>query len=348
MSGERTEEPTPKKLGDARAKGEVPRSRDLVSFASLVGASAVGVLTSEASIGRLRGLVVRSVRMVADPMRISPGAALLDAATTTLAVSGPILVGALVVGTTVAFVDAGPVFAPGKLLPDASRLDPAKGASQLFGRDRLVELGKSLLVLVAFTALTYGLVRDLAPAIARLPGHGAVATLALAGESVSRLLVRVLAVLALVAGLDVVLSRRSFTRAQRMTKDEVRREAKESEGDPHLRGERMRMHREILEHSVLENVRRADVLVVNPTHLAIALRFDVDSDQDAPEITGKGEDELAAKMIAVALEAGVPVMRDIPLARSLYELSVGEEIPEPLFEAVAAVLRAAWAERDAT
>lgn len=131
-----------------------------------------------------------------------------------------------------------------------------------------------------------------------------------------------------------------------MTRDEVKREHKESEGDPHVKGERQRLHRELLEHQVLESVRTADVLVVNPTHIAVALRFDAESEQEAPEVVAKGVDHLARRMIEVATEAGVPVLRDIPLARSLHGLDLGEEVPEALYDAVAAVLRAAWEERE--
>jgi len=147
--------------------------------------------------------------------------------------------------------------------------------------------------------------------------------------------------------LDVLYQRWRFRQDQKMTKDEVKREHKESEGDPHSRQERERLHREILSQATLDQVRKADVLVVNPTHLAIALKYDEESDQEAPEVLVKGQDELARRMIDAAREAGVPVLRDLPLAHALWELEEGDEIPETLYEAVAAVLRAAWAERAA-
>ncbi len=100
-------------------------------------------------------------------------------------------------------------------------------------------------------------------------------------------------------------------------------------------------------HGVLEEVRDADVLVVNPTHLAVALKYDAEGELDAPEVVAKGQRDLARRMIRVAEAEGVPVMRDMPLARALFELEVGVEIPERLYEAVAVILRAAWAERDA-
>ena len=152
--------------------------------------------------------------------------------------------------------------------------------------------------------------------------------------------------LALVAlgALDLAYQRWRFLRDQRMTREEVEREHKEDEGDPHAKQERARLRKEIVEHGVLEAVRRADVLVVNPTHYAVALQYDDAAGDEAPEVIAKGQDHLARRMIDAAREAGVPVMRDVPLAHALYDLELGDLIPEPLYDAVAAVLQAAWAE----
>ena len=106
-----------------------------------------------------------------------------------------------------------------------------------------------------------------------------------------------------------------------------------------------RLHRELTEHAVFEEVRRADVLVVNPTHLAVALVYRESEGHQAPRVSAKGQDALAQRMIEVAREAGVPVVRDVALGRTLYELAEGEEIPELLYESVAALLKAAWQER---
>jgi len=134
-----------------------------------------------------------------------------------------------------------------------------------------------------------------------------------------------------------------------MSLDEVRREHREAEGEPQAKRERQRLHRAIAEHGLLEEVRRADVLVVNPTHLAVAVRYDAAAaergEDPIPEVIAKGQDGLARRMIEAARAAGVPVLRDVPLARGLFEIEVGEVVPEDLYEAVAAVLHAAWDER---
>ncbi len=347
MSAERTEEPTPKRVEDARRKGDVARSRDLVAFAGLAGAHLAAVAFLPEVTARLRDLVRAALHDVARVEAVSVPQVLERAGAVLVAASAPLVLGAMIAGASVAYVDGGPIFALSKVAPDPARLDPVKGAEQLFSRERFVELLKSAVGMAALFAVAASTLVEALPSLVRLASRTPAYALPVLGTLLERLMLRSLGALAVLAAVDVVLSRRAHRKKLRMTRDEVRREHKESDGDPQLKAERERQHRQILEHSVLESVRRADVLVVNPTHLAIALRFDEESEQNAPEVVAKGEDHLAQRMIQAAREAGVPVMRDIPLARSLYELELGDEIPEVLFDAVAAVLRAAWAEREA-
>jgi type III secretion YscU/HrpY family protein len=347
MSDERTEEPTPKKLRDARKKGQVWRSRELGGALTLLAAA--GVLSATAV--RLVDTHWSTFRLAIDAVagRIEGGPAGILEASVSLAASAiaPLLVALVVVGTLASLVQVGPLFAPEAIAWKPDRLNPIKGAKNLFSQKRLVELLKSIAIVAIVGGVAWMTLRQGLRSVIALAGSDALATLRGTGELVRTLLLRVGGAMLGVAALDVLYQRWRWMRDLRMTKDEVKREYKDAEGDPHIKQERERLRREIATHDVLENVRRADVLVVNPTHLAIALRFDVESDQNAPEVLAKGMDELAQRMIAAAREAGVPVMRDVPLAQGLFELEVGEEIPEALYEAVAAVLRAAWAEREA-
>jgi type III secretion protein U len=127
-----------------------------------------------------------------------------------------------------------------------------------------------------------------------------------------------------------------------MSKDEVKREYKESEGDPQIKQARERAHHEMLASAAVGNVRNATVVIVNPTHLATALRYDEQEGDQAPVVVASGEGDLAARIVAAARDFGVPVVRDVPLARALAELSIGDAIPEALYEAVAEILRDAW------
>ena len=146
--------------------------------------------------------------------------------------------------------------------------------------------------------------------------------------------------------IDVVVVRRSWMKRLRMGKDEIKREHKESDGDPQLKAAREKLHHELLAQSTLGNVKRASVVIVNPTHLACALRYDEDEGDQAPVLVARGEGELAKRIVEAARAYGIPVLRDVPLARAIHELDVGEEIPEALYEAVALVLREAQAERE--
>ena len=129
-----------------------------------------------------------------------------------------------------------------------------------------------------------------------------------------------------------------------MTKDEVKREHKESEGDPQIKAARERAHQEMLAAATIANVKSASVVVVNPTHIACALRYDEKEGDEAPVVVASGEGDLAERIVRAAQDYGVPVLRDVPLARALVELEVGAAIPEALYEAVAEILRAAWEE----
>jgi type III secretion protein U len=146
----------------------------------------------------------------------------------------------------------------------------------------------------------------------------------------------------LLGAADLVVSRRAWTDRLKMTKAEVRREYKETEGDPQLKAARARAYGELVARATIAGVKNASVVVVNPTHLACALRYDEKEGDEAPVVLASGEGDLAARIVRAAEEAGVPVVRDVPLARALIELEVGDAIPEALYEAVAEILREVW------
>jgi type III secretion protein U len=151
------------------------------------------------------------------------------------------------------------------------------------------------------------------------------------------------AAVGMVLGLaDLLVTRAVWRGRLRMTKDEVRREHRESEGDPALRAARRRAHQELLAQAAIASVRTATVVVTNPTHLACALRYAEKDGDEAPVLVASGEGDLAARIAREAQAWGIPVVRDVPLARALVELGVGDAIPEVLYEAVAEILRALW------
>jgi type III secretion protein U len=190
-----------------------------------------------------------------------------------------------------------------------------------------------LAALLAFAGL-----RDHAIDFARTSGRWAAVGVVIGGVG-TPLLWRVALVCVALGALDLLVTRQAWIRRLRMTKDEVTREQKESEGDPHMKAARARAHRELLTQAAIASVRTANVVVVNPIHLACALRYDERAGDPAPVVVASGEGEIAAEIARAAWTFAVPLVTDVPLARALYELAVGETIPETLYEAVAEVLR---------
>ncbi len=344
MSGEKTEEATPKRLREARKKGQVPKSRDLATAAVLLAVVGAGFASGPRALLSLSEVFRLSLRAVEGELPAGQG--LLEAGFS-LGVDAafPLVLAALLAGALATFLQVGPLVTFAPIAPKLERLDPIKGVKNLFSQRQLVELLKTLFKMLVVGLVAWRVLRGALRGVVALAGHDALFTLEAAGELVAGLVLRVGGAILAIGVLDVFYQRWRHRRDQRMSKDEVKREYKEAEGDPHAKQQRERLHREIIEHDMVEQVRTADVLVVNPTHLAVALRYE-EGVTDAPEVVARGAEHLARRMIEAAEESGVPVMRDVPLARALFGLEVGEVIPEDLYEAVAAVLQAAWAEAE--
>lgn len=341
-SGDRTEKPTPKRLRDARKDGDVPKSRELTSTVLVLAWLLMVMLAMPTIHARLGGLFDTVVGDFNQPF----GQALHHAGLATLEVflwlTVPFLLGAMAVGVLVEFLQVGPVFAPKKIKPDASRVNPAEGMKRIFSQENLVEVikafAKSALLIGLFIWVLYSLIGQFvllpyAPPAALGEAHW---------MAVKRLAAGVLFVFFFVSALDAFYQRFAFTKKMRMSRRDIRQELKDNEGDPMVKGRRRQLHQEWAQQNTLAGVRKASVVVTNPTHLAIAIRYEQGED-DLPVIVAKGEDHEAALIRQAAEEAGVPIMRNVTLARGLYEqVEVDEFLPNDFFEAVAELLR--WAE----
>lgn len=343
QTGEKTEQPTEKRLRDARRRGQVAKSQDLSSAFLLIAALAVLWIAS----GYMATWLGASMQDTIEQAASFKGT--LDKATALAAiVSGvkvmamvllPLFASLFVLSILVGYLQVGSLFAAEAIKPNLNKLNPVESLKQKFFKGRpYIELGKTMLK-ITITAAVVGMVlyasrRDLIELMRQPPLRAASFTLKLMFEMGIKVGI---AFLLLGVG-DFFLQKFLFLKEMRMTKEEVRREYKEQEGDPLFKSMRRQAHREILMQSVMAAVRRADVVVVNPTHVAVALRYDRTA-MAAPTVVAKGAELMAAQIREIAREADVPLMRDVPLARSLYELEIDSEIPEELFEAVAVVLR---------
>ena len=342
---DKTEQATPKKLRKAQEEGDSPISAfasQSVAFlcAAFVAPAAITALASQSAID-LRS----AIAYAAEP---SPAATLAPAAvaTTVVLLTVPILAAAAVAAAVAAVVQSGGVVATRRLQPKLERLNFIAGFRQLFSTSRLVAIVRSALFGAAVAWFAYAALRDHAGDIARSAGRLPEAG-ALAGYVALGVVKRAAVLGVFLAVLDVVVTRRAWHKKLMMTKTDVKREHKESEGDPQLKAARERAHHEMLAAATVANVRRASVVIVNPVHIACALRYDEEDGDEAPVVVASGHGDLAARIVQAARAHNVPVLQDIPLARALVELEIGSAIPEALYEAVAEILREAWSSDDA-
>lgn len=338
MSGERTEQPTPRRLREARRRGEVAVSRELTGAAALAGglcglaATARGGATELG--GALRAALAGAVAAGGGGTTDMAYPALREGARAVLRLSVPAAAAAMLAAGAAAALQVGPGFTAEALRPRPERLDPFRGLRRLLAPAQLASAALGIAKATALLILLLGWLRGAAPALAGLPRLGPAALLR-ALPLLEGLLVRLAAAALALGALDLLRVRRRHRRALMMTRDEVRRELKEDEGDPAHRAERRRRHRAILDAAP---VARATVVVVNPTRLAVALHH-ARGGEGAPRVIAKGAGADAARIRSEARRAGVPIVRDVPLARALHRLTeIGDEIPEELYQAAAAVL----------
>jgi len=330
----RTEPPTPRRLREARGRGEVARSADLSAAAALAGGLAALSVCGPGMTGAL-ARALRAALAGAATAPTDPAGRISDALALVLRLSLPIGACALAGGALATGLQTGFGFFPGALRPKLERLDPVRGLRRIcapaqLGRAALA-LGKGT-ALIALLALWW---RDEARPLASLPRAAAPGALAGGLALLVPLALRLAAALAVIGAVDLALERRRLRRTLMMSRDEVRRELREDEGDPDRKAERRRVHRALVEAGAVAG---ATVVVVNPTRFAVALRHERDG-EGAPRVVAKGTGLAAARIRSAARRAGVPIVRDVPLARALHRLAdVGDEIPEELYDAAAALL----------
>jgi flagellar biosynthetic protein FlhB len=337
---EKTESATPKRLEEARRRGQIPRSRDLSAAAVLMtaGGALYGLGGNIAS--GLHGVMTRGLTLTRDQaldpnyMLPSLSAIAWDAAMACTPLLGLIMLAAIIAPLAL----GGWAFSTEALMPQFNRLNPMEGVKRMFSMQAVAELSK--------TIAKFGIVGLIAVLVLKkqlpvLMGLGAEPLDAAIGHAIrisGQGLLSVSAGLLLIAGFDVPYQLWSYAKQLKMTREEVRQEAKEAEGSPEVKGHIRRMQREIANRRMMQDVPKADVIVTNPTHFAVALRYD-DKKMRAPVVVAKGADVIAARIREVAGEHNVPIFEAPPLARVLYRnVEIGQEVPANVYVAVAQVL----------
>lgn len=341
MADEKTEEPTEKKLRDARRDGETVKSADL-SFALLLLAAALGFSLAGPVMGEhLRAMMNLALDVhSANRADFDARRAIAGIGTEALLLSLPLVVAVVAAIVSVAAQVGFQVsFKP--LEPKFSAINPGSGLKRIFSMRSFVDLAKMLVKAAVVAAVLWKTLLALLPLVVGVAYEPLADLIQISWSALCRLFA-VGGVLYLVLGAaDYGIQRWLFIRDHRMSKDEIKREHKDSEGDPHLKGKRKQVAREIVESNPEPKVAQAQAVIVNPTHYAVAVRYMPD-EFDLPRVVAKGVDADAAEIRRIAERHGVPIVRNPPLARTLYRVPIDEGIPESCFKAVAAVL--AWVE----
>ena len=337
---ERTEQATDKRLRDARSRGEVARSRELTTMLLLMGTGGVMLMTGERMgrglTGTMKEMFTLSTREALSTMSLPEVfmGALGDALVSVL----PLIAAAFAIALLAPAAIGGWAWSGEALGVKWERLDPLKGFGRMFSSNSLVELGKALLKLVLFTVVLLALLWNWAAQIVGLEHADARAGLLESLHLVSRSFLVLAAVTIVIAMVDVPWQLYSHARRLRMTRQEIRDEHKETEGSPEVKGKIRRMQLEVAARRMMEEVPKADVIVTNPTHYAVALRYDAKRNV-APMVVAKGADEVAQQIIRIGAHHKVMTFSAPPLARAIFHSTkIGSEIPAGLYVAVARVL----------
>ncbi|MBI4816162.1 MAG: EscU/YscU/HrcU family type III secretion system export apparatus switch protein [Deltaproteobacteria bacterium] len=337
-TGEKTEEASPEKLRKAQEEGQVPKSQD---FVSAFGFTA-GFMTLAALFGYVGGRMKDYTLLAFDAAFRAPTISTIatlstDAVPFFLMTIIPIGAVVFVSGIFTNVLQTGFFLAFKAIVPKLDKINPINALKGYLKLKKYIELLKNIVKMLIVGYLAYAVMRDALKdmvLIVAMPFHISVDY---AQGLIWDFFVKVCVAFVLIGAADLLYARKTFAKEMMMSKYDVKQEYKQMEGDPHVKGERKRLAHELLFSGSMENVKNADAVVVNPTHIAVAIKYDKDKSK-APTVVAKGQRIHAEKIKEIAKHYNVPILRNIPLAEALSKLEVGEEVPEDLYEAVAEVL----------
>lgn len=337
---ERTEPASPKRLQKAREEGQVARSQELTTFALLMAASASLWGIGSFIIQKLTVMLESGLRVerevVFDPALLAPRffSLMLDG----LLAIAPLLGCLLIVALLSPMLLSGWLFSTKALVPDFKRLNPANGFKRIFSSRGLVELIKAIAKAAVIGGVAAAIIWSHKQDVLDLIGMSMDSSLAGIGRLIGMTFMLIVGAMVLLVLIDVPFQLWNHARQLRMSKEDLRKENKEDEGDPQVKGRIRSMQREMARRRMMAEVPKADVVVTNPTHYAVALKYQ-DRSMRAPKVIAKGSQLVAARIRELATEHHIPILEVPPLARALYHhVELDSEIPETLYTAVAHVL----------
>ena len=338
---DKTEQPTPKKLRDARKKGQVSSSKDVTSGAVIIMLFIFLWTASDFYYQQFKELILLPAQFTGPGFDF--GYSLEQVVNGLLLIMIKMIAPPL--GLVTIVIIAAHIFQFGLLLafeslkPDLNKLNPANGLKKIFSLKNLIELLKSLLKIGFLLILLYHVILNNLGDLLEIPHCGLRCIPLMLDAMMKELMINASFAFVVIAAADFAFQKFQFIKELKMSKDEVKREYKEMEGDPHIKSKRRHLHQEMLARNMTSSVKRSTVIITNPTRIAIALEYR-QGETPLPMVRAKGENLLAKRIIEIAQQEGIPIMENVPLARALHEqASVDQYIPSALIPAVAEVLR---------
>ena len=338
FAGEKTEEPTAKKRADARKKGQVARSQELNSaFVLLVGFFGLKLLWDSiyGTIATYTTYVFTNLNQTVDTeniLRIFIGIVIILAKT-----AFPIMIFIMLIGLAVNFFQVGLNFNTESIEFKLDKLNPINGFGRIFSKRSLVELVKSFFKILVIGFFLYRFIHEQILAMPQFMFFDLTTSLTLVAEIIFRMAFIVIGVIMSMAVMDYGYQKWQTTQDLKMTKQEVKDEMKQTEGDPQIKGKIRQKQRQMAMARMMKEVPKADVIITNPTHYAVALSYE--QGMVAPTVIAKGQDLVAKRIKEIGREARVPIVENKPLARALYAaVQIGDSVPQELYQAVAEVL----------
>lgn len=341
--GEKTEEPTAKKLEDARKKGQVMRSNEVVTAATLL----VFFIMLKIFVGfignRFLGGFHQSIGYIEgytrEPFTVNSARTLIRGAFLNILVAAlPIMIAGFVVTILSILVQVKWKVSTEPLQPKFDKFNPVSGMKRLFSKDKIMDFLKSVAKVVVLAYVVYSYLKDQWPLIYKMYSYTLPQAIAVIGDTVISIGIRISVFFAVIAVFDLFYQKWKFHQDMMMSKQEVKDEYKNSEGDPKVKSQQRQRMQQASQRRMMQDLPNADVVITNPTHLAVAIKYDKET-HEAPVVIAKGADYLAQKIKETARMNSVEIVENKPLARMLYHnVEIGAEIPPELYQMVAEVL----------
>ncbi len=337
--GERTEAPTSKRRNDFREKGQVAQSKEVQTAALFTLLLLFWTFYIPFFWEGLTRLLSSFFQSLAD-FNVTETSTLQLAyfiIKQTAVLIVPAFLMSLTIGILSSYLQIGWLFTTKPLVPDFQKIDPIQGAKRIFSKKAVVDLIKAIAKIILVGYLAYSTVFDNFNEALLLADSNAHSSLIFLGKTAALIFAKVCGALILIAFIDFLYVKWEMEEKMKMTKQEVKEEYKESEGDPHIKSQIRSIQMEMARKRMMSEVPEADVVITNPTHISVAIKYDA-KEMDAPIILAKGADLVAMKIREIARENDVPIVENPPVARLLHKLDLGDRIPEELFKAVAEIL----------